>query len=209
MELSVRKSWELLPHEFSIANQAEWATAVLVPILRELADTFALGGDGWQLGAELYKLLVYEKGCFFARHRDNERIKHVCFTSLPPIHAPSLHLHLPLALMHLHPHTTPQPHPREGTRLTPSYLRGADVGHARDHAAVCLQRRRAARILSSLHTLRPSSPLASALTQTCFSCVARCTHRPSPATRSPSRTSPRKYEPEPCGRDWALACLSP
>ena len=28
----------------------------------------------YKIEASLYKLLLYEEGCFFARHRDNERL---------------------------------------------------------------------------------------------------------------------------------------
>ena len=42
------------------------------PILEHVyAD---LGLHGWEMDAELYKMLVYEPGCFFRRHRDNVRI---------------------------------------------------------------------------------------------------------------------------------------
>lgn len=72
VNLDIRKSFELLPQDFTIKNAAEWRSAILDPILEHVSTKLEL--QGWQVGAEIYKLLVYEEGSFFAKHRDNERI---------------------------------------------------------------------------------------------------------------------------------------
>jgi hypothetical protein len=70
VDLSVRKSWELLPHEFRIINEQAWTKNVISPLLGSIAKQLEV--DEWIVGAHLYKMLIYEEGSFFAKHRDNE-----------------------------------------------------------------------------------------------------------------------------------------
>lgn len=99
VDLSVRKSKELLPDQMSIDNLGEWQAYAMEPILREISDKLQLGSECWEIGAMLYKLLVYEKGSFFARHRDNERIQNMFGTlviTLPSVFEGGvLHVHSP------------------------------------------------------------------------------------------------------------------
>jgi hypothetical protein len=67
-----RKSWELLPHQFAIANEVAWRAGVLAPLLKTIKAQLAC--EEWVVDAELYKLLLYTEGSFFTKHRDNERI---------------------------------------------------------------------------------------------------------------------------------------
>ena len=68
VDLSVRKSWELLPDQFDIVNNDAWRAGVLSPLLNVIKRN--LECEEWVVGAEIYKLLVYEEGSFFSKHRD-------------------------------------------------------------------------------------------------------------------------------------------
>lgn len=72
IDLAARVCWELLPHEFTVANEAAWDAGVLKPLLATIQTR--LECPELVVGLHLYKLLLYEPGCFFAKHRDNERI---------------------------------------------------------------------------------------------------------------------------------------
>ena len=72
INLDARTSWQVLPDQFSILNKDQWQRDVLAPILSKLSED--LGCAQWNVTAKLYKVLLYEEGCFFRRHRDNERI---------------------------------------------------------------------------------------------------------------------------------------
>jgi hypothetical protein len=74
------RSWHLLPGDFTITNQQQWDERVMTPLLAQI--TTKLGVEQWApIHADLYRLLVYEEGCFFRRHRDNERLDG-CFGTL-------------------------------------------------------------------------------------------------------------------------------
>jgi hypothetical protein len=80
VNLDVRRCWHLLPDDFSIDNAHVWDESVMKPLLANI--TTALGVQQWApIQADLYKLLFYEEGCFFRRHRDNERLDG-CFGTL-------------------------------------------------------------------------------------------------------------------------------
>ncbi|KAI1111454.1 hypothetical protein F5Y14DRAFT_425065 [Nemania sp. NC0429] len=67
VDTSVRSTWELNASQFRIANPAwgEFITAVLRDVSQGLGMT--------NVKTELYKLLLYEKGSFFKRHKDSEK----------------------------------------------------------------------------------------------------------------------------------------
>lgn len=68
VDRKVRRVWQIEPSKVRLRNAA-WAdhlAAILADVRREL-------GIAQQVNAELYKLLIYEKGSFFAPHRDTEK----------------------------------------------------------------------------------------------------------------------------------------
>ncbi|RYP35809.1 hypothetical protein DL767_003664 [Monosporascus sp. MG133] len=69
---SVRKTWELGRDEFRLANQPEWDAFVADALLRDVAE-HSLGMPSSGVRAEPYKLLLYEEGSFFRRHKDSEK----------------------------------------------------------------------------------------------------------------------------------------
>ena len=69
LDSKVRDSREIAPEEFSIEG-AGWSET-FASILGAAAD--GLGCPRQRLGANLYKLLIYEQGGFFLPHRDTEK----------------------------------------------------------------------------------------------------------------------------------------
>lgn len=69
VDTEVRRVWQLDPSEFELRNAA-WSEAVASVVDAIKGD---LGIRG-KVTADLYKLLVYEKGGFFKPHRDTEKI---------------------------------------------------------------------------------------------------------------------------------------
>ena len=65
---NVRRVWQLEPSQFVLRN-TEW-NAHLAAIVDAVKAEF---GIRQKVNAQLYKLLVYEKGSFFAPHRDSEK----------------------------------------------------------------------------------------------------------------------------------------
>jgi hypothetical protein len=72
VNLDVRTTFQLLPSEFTIANPEEYA-ATLETILQQVEVQLGFP-PGYSFEAKLYKMLMYEPGCFFRKHRDNERL---------------------------------------------------------------------------------------------------------------------------------------
>jgi hypothetical protein len=68
VDLDVRRVWQLEPRQFSLRN-TEW-DLFLKWIIDAVKQEF---GIDKKVEHELYKLLVYEKGSFFAPHRDSEK----------------------------------------------------------------------------------------------------------------------------------------
>ena len=68
LDANVRRVWQLDPKQFDLENR-EWDDhlATIVDVVRN--DL----GIAHKVKAELYKLLIYEKGSFFAPHRDTEK----------------------------------------------------------------------------------------------------------------------------------------
>jgi hypothetical protein len=76
VDTSIRRVWQLMPDKFSL-NNPEWHEA-----LRKIVETAGeeLGLGNQQLEAQLYNLLLYEKGSFFLPHRDGEKIDRMVAT---------------------------------------------------------------------------------------------------------------------------------
>lgn len=70
VDAAVRDCWQIDAEQIGVAGHA-WP-ATLTQILDLVARGLGLA-DG-TLGAELYKLLIYRKGGFFAAHRDTEKV---------------------------------------------------------------------------------------------------------------------------------------
>jgi hypothetical protein len=68
VDTSVRRVWQLEPSQFSLRN-AQWSAhvAAIVDVVRQEF------GIRPKVNPQLYKLLIYEKGSFFAPHRDTEK----------------------------------------------------------------------------------------------------------------------------------------
>ncbi len=69
VDVSVRKVWQLSPNDVKISGSA-W-TECFEWILSRVKE--GLGCQDVLVTAELYKLLIYEDGCFFLTHRDTEK----------------------------------------------------------------------------------------------------------------------------------------
>src|SRR5688572_20204273 len=69
VDTRVRNVWQLAPSNLHLAGKA-WART-LDRILATVTE--GLGCGGAKIRAELYKLLVYDRGSFFKRHRDTEK----------------------------------------------------------------------------------------------------------------------------------------
>ena len=76
VDTDVRRVWQIEPSQFVLRN-AEWNTHVAA-IVDAVKQEF---GIRQKVNPRLYKLLVYEKGSFFAPHRDTEKtsghVRHV------------------------------------------------------------------------------------------------------------------------------------
>ena len=65
---SVRKSWELDPSQFEVRNPA-WHECV-AETLKKVGKELGLLSELSSMRAELYKMLLYERGAFFDKHRE-------------------------------------------------------------------------------------------------------------------------------------------
>ena len=70
LDLKVRSVWQIEPDRCEFHNP-EWDTHLTAMVEAVMGD-FAIHQT---VSVELYKLLIYEKGGFFAPHRDSEKIK--------------------------------------------------------------------------------------------------------------------------------------
>ena len=72
---NVRRVWQLEPNQFALRN-AEWKSC-----LQSIVDAVRLEfGITQKVDAQIYKLLVYEQGSFFAPHRDSEKAERMFAT---------------------------------------------------------------------------------------------------------------------------------
>ncbi|KAH8897397.1 hypothetical protein GQ53DRAFT_838018 [Thozetella sp. PMI_491] len=69
VDMSVRKTWELDHSQIKLANPA-WSQ-FFKELVKGAADKLGLGG----VSAKPHKLLLYEEGSFFKRHKDSEKEK--------------------------------------------------------------------------------------------------------------------------------------
>lgn len=70
VDTDVRRVWQLEPRQFGLRNAA-WGD-FMAGIVESVRNEFGLQQ---KVQHELYKLLVYEPGSFFASHRDSEKIR--------------------------------------------------------------------------------------------------------------------------------------
>lgn len=71
----VRRVWQLEPAQFALLN-ADWKSCLAL-IVESVRQEF---GIAQKVESQLYKLLVYEKGSFFAPHRDTEKAERMFAT---------------------------------------------------------------------------------------------------------------------------------
>jgi hypothetical protein len=72
VDTSVRNTWQLGTDKFKIAATRSWLKT-LSDVLESVCKGLGMP-DGTRVEAQLYKLLVYEKGGFFAPHQDTEKV---------------------------------------------------------------------------------------------------------------------------------------
>nr|XP_018907643.1 PREDICTED: uncharacterized protein LOC109037434 isoform X1 [Bemisia tabaci]XP_018907644.1 PREDICTED: uncharacterized protein LOC109037434 isoform X1 [Bemisia tabaci]XP_018907645.1 PREDICTED: uncharacterized protein LOC109037434 isoform X1 [Bemisia tabaci] len=68
---SVRKCWELNPAQFTLENP-EW-TEAMKTMVDSVSSGLGIEGGEEKIVAELNKLLLYEPGAFFKKHKDSEK----------------------------------------------------------------------------------------------------------------------------------------
>jgi hypothetical protein len=69
IDTTIRKTWQIEPQKIRLENPA-WSVA-LEQLTAQAA--IALGVEANRVRAELYKVLLYEPGGFFKKHRDTEK----------------------------------------------------------------------------------------------------------------------------------------
>src|SRR5262249_54204502 len=69
VDTDVRRVWQIEPKQLAIRNP-EW-DGLLFSIVERVKQAFDIPGE---VRADLYKLLIYEQGSFFAPHRDSEKV---------------------------------------------------------------------------------------------------------------------------------------
>ena len=69
MNRDVRKTWQLTADMLFISSFDETLEYAIDQVSKRLGTS-----TDYHVSAHLYKLLLYEQGDFFARHRDNERM---------------------------------------------------------------------------------------------------------------------------------------
>jgi len=85
LDTTVRSAWEIDATEIGFKNK-DWGKFI-EEIIEQIKP--GLGLEGYSVTANLYKLLVYEKGDFFVTHKDSEKEKGMFGTliiALPSIH---------------------------------------------------------------------------------------------------------------------------
>lgn len=68
VDLNVRKTWELNPHQFKLRNPA-WPST-LQNVVAKVAQDLGVVDGASSVRAELHKMLLYEPGAFFEKHRE-------------------------------------------------------------------------------------------------------------------------------------------
>lgn len=85
LDTNVRKSWQIATENFELTNP-QWEKE-LQKAVKQIGKQLGLGKSNIEF--ELYKLLIYEKGGFFAAHRDTEKIPNMFATLV--VNLPSEH----------------------------------------------------------------------------------------------------------------------
>ena len=111
IDTDVRKVWQLAPSKLRLGGKT-WART-LDTILAKVTE--GLGCADRRVSAELYKLLVYDKGSFFKPHRDSEKADGMFGTLL--IVLPSVHTGGELIIRHAGRETTVDPSSAEVSEL--------------------------------------------------------------------------------------------
>ncbi len=70
VDTDVRRVWQIEPEKLALRNP-EWDD-LIEALVHKVQKTFAITRD---VKSDLYKMLIYEKGSFFAPHRDTEKIE--------------------------------------------------------------------------------------------------------------------------------------
>ena len=73
MDITIR--WQIKPRNLEVTGAEPALRGALEIVSRELGTQC-----DYKIEASLYKLLLYEEGCFFAKHRDNERLDNMFAT---------------------------------------------------------------------------------------------------------------------------------
>jgi hypothetical protein len=89
VDTRVRNTWQLSPDKFRMTDGRSW-DSVLASVVPQLCR--GLGQDPNKVEAQLYKLLLYEQGSFFAPHKDTEKVRtsENCFHGLLSNGAPCM-----------------------------------------------------------------------------------------------------------------------
>ncbi|PIB02520.1 hypothetical protein CB0940_00316 [Cercospora beticola] len=72
IDQNVRRTWELNHDQFRVCNPA-FNDTVMSPVLVNVADELGVP-KGTTISAQLYKLLIYERGAMFRAHTDTEKV---------------------------------------------------------------------------------------------------------------------------------------
>lgn len=111
LDESVRRVWQLPPASVRLGGKS-WGKT-FAQIMAKVAD--GLGCADTPISAELYKLLVYDEGGFFAPHRDTEKAPHMFGTLIVVL--PSAHRGGDLVIRHGGRETTFDLSDGEGSEL--------------------------------------------------------------------------------------------
>lgn len=121
VDTSVRKTWELDPSQFKLANP-DWDEYLYNTLLKVAAQKLGLS----DVRADLYKLLLYEPGSFFKRHKDSEKAPGMVATMV--VCLPSKHAGGNVHLSHLDREQVFETGPTSDSKLT-SLAWYSDVTH--------------------------------------------------------------------------------
>jgi len=73
LDTNVRNAWQLHPSKFTLGTN--WKEKILQPIVTRACCDLGVNTDEVPVEAKLYKMLCYEVGGHFAKHRDSEKEK--------------------------------------------------------------------------------------------------------------------------------------
>ncbi|KAF2140234.1 uncharacterized protein K452DRAFT_231093 [Aplosporella prunicola CBS 121167] len=73
IDASIRNTWELNPERFNITNP-KWEQEFLPRVLSHVVKDLGITYGPHHVSAQLYKMLLYEKGALFKEHQDTEKV---------------------------------------------------------------------------------------------------------------------------------------